>query len=771
MKPMKNKPVLKVLQGLLVSSLALLVFSSPPAHSQNTLLLQTDFEDGTTQGWTGRGGVETLAAASDAARNGSYGLKVGNFKQSWHGPTLDVTAYMEPGQTYVFSGWIKLPQGVSNTTVYMTMQRKVPSTTYYEQLYFDTATSSNWVNFKAQYKLLEAADNLSIYFEAPNNSTLVLQLDDFRLEKLPDLGPIVIEENIPSLKDVFANDFLLGTAFTNDELIAEADRKLLAKHFNSMTPGNVLKWDSTEPQEGVFDFSRSDAAVQFALQNGQQVRGHTLVWHSQTPDWVFRDASGNLASKELLFQRMKRHITEVMGRYQGQVYAWDVVNEVIDASQPDGLRRSTWYQIAGEEFIEKAFLYAREADPSAALFINDYNTHEAGKSQALYNLVQRLRAKGIPIDGVGHQTHISLYYPTLQEIENSIVKFADLGVETHITELDVSVYSNSSQRYDTFPEDLKQKQAALYKQLFDVFKRHKNQVTSVTLWGKDDANTWLRTFPVARNDWPLLFDERLQSKLAYWAIVNATTLPNPPTGLTATAGNGRVDLGWSASSNATSYNVKRATADGGPYTTLAAVSGTSYSDTSVTNGTTYHYVVSAVNSAGESANSAQLSATPRGTSTPPPQGSLVVQYRAADINTGDNGFKPHFKIQNTGGDPVAMSELAIRYWFTIDGEKPLAFYCDYAGVGNSNVTGRYVTLGTGKTGADHYLEITFNSSAGSIPAGGNSGEIQTRTHKTDWSNFNESNDYSFDPSKTSFSNWERVTLYRNGQLVWGTEPP
>ncbi|MDC0708903.1 endo-1,4-beta-xylanase [Stigmatella sp. ncwal1] len=768
---MKNKPVLKVLQGLLVSSLALLLFSPPPAHAQNTLLLQTHFEDGTTQGWTGRGGVETLAAASEAARSGSYGLRVGNFKQSWHGPTLDVTAYLEPGQTYVFSGWIKLPPGVSNTTVYMTMQRKVPSTTYYERLYFDTATSSNWVNFKAQYKLLEAADNLSVYFEASNNATLVLHLDDFRLEKLPDLGPIVIEDQIPSLKDVFASDFLLGTAFSNDELIAEADRKLLAKHFNSVTPGNVLKWDSTEPQEGVFDFSRSDAAVQFAIQNGQQVRGHTLVWHSQTPDWVFRDASGNLASKELLFQRMRKHITEVMGRYQGQISAWDVVNEVIDASQPDGLRRSTWYQIAGEEFIEKAFLYAREADPSAALFINDYNTHEAGKSQALYNLIQRLKAKGIPVDGVGHQTHISLFYPTIQEIERSIIKFADLGVETHITELDVSVYSQSSQRYDTFPEDLKQKQAALYKQLFDVFKMHKNQVTSVTLWGKDDANTWLRTFPVARNDWPLLFDERLQSKLAYWAIVNATPIPSPPTGLTATAGNGRVGLGWIASSSATSYNVKRATVAGGPYTPLATVSSTSYSDTSVTNGTTYHYVVSARNSAGESANSAQLSATPQGTSTPPPQGTLVVQYRAADTHAGDNGIKPHFKIQNHGSDPVMLSELAIRYWFTIDGEKPLAFDCDYARVGSSNVTGRYVTLSTGKTGADHALEITFNSSAGSIPAGGDSGEIQTRTHKTDWSNFNESDDYSFELSKTSFSHWERVTLYRNGQLVWGTEPP
>ncbi|WNG41076.1 1,4-beta-xylanase [Archangium violaceum] len=674
---MKQKPALKVLQTFLASSLILLLFSPPPAHSENSLLLQTDFEDGTAQGWTGRGGVETLEVVSEAARGGAYGLKVGGREQSWHGPTLDVTAHMEPGQTYVFTGWLKLPQAAPNTTVYMTMQRRTPSTTYYERIYFDTVTPNDWVRFQAQYKLLEAADNLSVYFEAPDNSSLVFYIDDFRMERLPDLGPIIIEEGIPSLKDVFADDFLIGTAFSNSELLAEADRKLLAKHFNSVTPGNVLKWDSTEPQEGVFDFSGSDAAVQFALENGQQLRGHTLVWHSQTPDWVFRDASGNLASKELLFQRMKNHINAVMGRYKGQISAWDVVNEVIDASQPDGLRRSSWYQIAGEEFIEKAFLFAREADPDAVLFINDYNTHDSAKSQALYNLVKRLKAKGIPIDGVGHQTHISLYYPTLQEIESSIVKFADLGVETHITELDISVYSSASQRYDTFPEELKQKQAALYKQLFEVFKRHKSLITSVTLWGKDDANTWLRTFPVARNDWPLLFDERLQSKPAYWAIVSI-----PP------------------------------------------------SDTD----------------------------------------KLVLQYRAADTQVGDNSLRPHFKIKNNGAEPVPLSELAIRYWFTVDGEKPLAFYCDYARIGNSNVMGKHVKMSTGKAGADHYLELTFSSAAGSIPAGGDSGVIETRSHKADWSNFNESNDYSFDPSKTSFTEWEGVTLYRNGQRIWGVEP-
>lgn len=767
---MKTRSLLKTF--ILMTALCLLVpfYLTLPVHSENSLILQSDFEDGTAQNWVGRGGVETLTTAAEAAHSGSLGLMIGNRTKSWHGPTLDVTAHMVPGQTYAFSGWVKLPSGSANSKVYMTMQRTTAANTYYERMTFNTATADSWVKLEAQYKLLEAANNLSVYFEIPDNATLGFYLDDFRMEKLPESEPIEIEENIPSLKDVFSGDFTIGSAFSNSELIAEADRKLLAKHFNSVTPGNALKWDSTEPQEGVFDFSSSDKAVQFAVANGQQVRGHTLVWHSQTPDWVFYDANGNLASKELLFQRMQQHISTVMSRYKGQIYAWDVVNEVLDASQSDGLRRSLWYQIAGEEYIEKAFQYAHEADPDAKLFINDYNTHESGKSQAMYNLVKRLKAKGIPIDGVGHQTHISIFYPTISEIESSIVKFADLGVETHITELDMSVYSSDSQTYDTFPDDLKQQQAARYKQLFDVFKKHKDLITNVTLWGKDDGNTWLRTFPVVRNNWPLLFDERLQSKPAYWAIVNASTVPSAPTGLTAAAGSGKVDLSWSASSGADSYQVKRGTTSGGPYATVATVSSTSYSDTSVTNGTTYYYVVSAVNSAGESANSAQVEATPQGSTTPSPAGSLVLQYRAAETNPSDNQIKPHFNIKNNGNAPVKLSDLTIRYWYTVDVEKPLAFYCDYARIGCSNVTGKHVKMSTGKTGADHYLEVTFSSSAGNIPAGGDSGEIHTRNHKTDWSNFNESDDYSYDSTKTSFTNWDKVALYQNGQLVWGTEP-
>ncbi len=244
-------------------------------------------------------------------------------------------------------------------------------------------------------------------------------------------------------------------------------------------------------------------------------------------------------------------------------------------------------------------------------------------------------------------------------------------------------------------------------------------------------------------------------------------IPAEPSGLTATAGNALVSLSWTASSGATSYNVKRATTTGGPYTNVdTGITTTSYTNAGLLNGTTYYFVVSAVNTERESVNSAQVSATP--VNTPP--ATLIAQYKAADTTSADNQMKPHFNIKNTGTTAVALSTLKIRYWYSIDGEKPQTFNCDYSTIGCANLTGTFVKMTTAKTGADYYLEVGFGTGAGSIAAGGQSGEIQTRLNKTDWSNYNESNDYSFDPAKTAFTDWNKVTIYQNGILVYGIEP-
>ncbi|MCG7377735.1 glycoside hydrolase family 6 protein [Paenibacillus sp. ACRSA] len=254
--------------------------------------------------------------------------------------------------------------------------------------------------------------------------------------------------------------------------------------------------------------------------------------------------------------------------------------------------------------------------------------------------------------------------------------------------------------------------------------------------------------------------ESVNSTTATATPVAGVTTPAAPTALTATAGNAQVNLTWTASAGATSYNVKRATSAAGPFTTIAAnVNGTSFANTGLTNGTTYHYVVTAVNTAGESVNSAAASATPQ--SVVVPTSDLVLQYRAGDTNATDSQIKPYFNIKNVGTTPVDLSDLKIRYYFSKEGTAAMDSAIDWAQIGASNIQ---------RTFTDSYVELSFTAGAGSIQPGGQSGEIQLRMYKTDWSSFDESNDYSFDPTKTSYQDWSKVTLYQGGNLVWGIEP-
>ncbi|WP_055108329.1 glycoside hydrolase family 9 protein [Paenibacillus ihumii] len=245
--------------------------------------------------------------------------------------------------------------------------------------------------------------------------------------------------------------------------------------------------------------------------------------------------------------------------------------------------------------------------------------------------------------------------------------------------------------------------------------------------------------------------------------------PASPKGVQAAAGNSRVELSWNAVSGASQYVVKRAAISGGPYTVVGETAGTTYTDLGVNNGTTYYYVVAARNSVGDSPNSLQVSAMPQ-EETPPVEGGLKLQYRTNDTNSGDNQFRPQFRIVNTGTTSIALSDVKIRYYYTIDGDKPQQFHCDYAVVGSSNVSGRFVKMDTPAAGADYYLEISFGPGAGSLAPGTGSGEIQVRVNKADWSSYNEADDYSYSGTQVDFTDWNKVTLHQGNTLVWGNEP-
>ncbi|AWB44551.1 cellulose 1,4-beta-cellobiosidase [Paenibacillus sp. CAA11] len=245
--------------------------------------------------------------------------------------------------------------------------------------------------------------------------------------------------------------------------------------------------------------------------------------------------------------------------------------------------------------------------------------------------------------------------------------------------------------------------------------------------------------------------------------------PKAPGNVKAAAGDAKVVLTWSKPSGAESYTVKRAETSGGPYTEIATVTTNSFTDSSVVNDTTYYYVVSAANAIGVSPDSAEVSAKP--TAAPvPAKGDLVVEYKVNDSNPGDNQIRPTLRVVNKGTESVDLSQVKVRYYFTADGATGQEFHCDYAVVGSGNIQGSFVKVDPPVTGADHYLEISFAPGAGTIAPGSDSGEIQIRMNKADWSNYNEKDDFSFDPVKTSLAAWEKTPLYLNGKLVWGLEP-
>lgn len=328
------------------------------------------------------------------------------------------------------------------------------------------------------------------------------------------------EIKVPSLYQVFENDFKIGVAVNRHTL--DSQRSLIDYHFNSLTAENEMKVENLQPKEGQFHFEFADKLVEYAREHNKAVRGHTFVWHNQTPNWFFENNDGSPASRATLLERMKTHIETVAKRYKDDIYCWDVANEVISDSPSAFLRQSKWLEIIGESFIDKAFEYAHLAAPDAKLFYNDYNESDPIKSEKIYMLVKGLLERDVPIHGIGLQAHWSLYHPSYDEIKRAIEKYASLGLELQMTEMDVSVYrfDDKSKGLTVPPPELLEKLAERYEKFFAIFKEYSDVISNITLWAGADDYTWLDGFPVrGRKNWPTLFDEQHQPKEAFYRII------------------------------------------------------------------------------------------------------------------------------------------------------------------------------------------------------------------------------------------------------------
>jgi endo-1,4-beta-xylanase len=342
-----------------------------------------------------------------------------------------------------------------------------------------------------------------------------------------------------SLKEAFSGKFYIGTAL-NEEQILEKDTaavRIVKKHFNAVVAENCMKSEVIQPVEGKFDFSLADKFVAFGEKYHLFMTGHTLIWHSQAPKWFFVDANGKDVSRDVLIERMKKHITTLVGRYKGKVKGWDVVNEAI---LDDGSwRNNKFFEIIGKDYVSLAFRFAHDADPDAELYYNDYSMAHEGRRNGVVKMVKDLQVIGIRIDGIGMQGHCNMVFPPLEEFEKSIVAFSELGIKVMITEMDITVLPSPKpdtgadvalsyefkKEFDPYSKGLPDSVAtALYKRylgFFKLFKKHQDKISRVTIWGVQDGQSWRNYWPVAgRTDYPLLFDRNYQPKKIVETIIH-----------------------------------------------------------------------------------------------------------------------------------------------------------------------------------------------------------------------------------------------------------
>lgn len=350
-----------------------------------------------------------------------------------------------------------------------------------------------------------------------------------------------------TLKDALGDKFLIGTAVNSDQAagVDTAGVRLIQQQFNAIVAENCMKCEVIHPQENRYDFTLADQFVDFGVKNNLAITGHTLLWHSQLAPWFCVDERGRNVSPDVLKERMKEHITTIVSRYKGRIRGWDVVNEAIE---DDGsYRQSKFYEILGEEYIPLAFEYAHQADPDAELYYNDFSMAHPGKRDGVVRLVNQLKERGIRIDAVGMQGHLTMDFPQPSAFEESMLAFAATGAKVLITELDMTLlpspkpniganidasfeYQQAMNPYpNALPDSVAQAWNARMGEFFRLFLRHRDIISRVTLWGVADADSWRNDWPIkGRTDYALLFDRAHQPKPVVGTIIEEeeTTVTN-----------------------------------------------------------------------------------------------------------------------------------------------------------------------------------------------------------------------------------------------------
>lgn len=530
---MKQHTAKKVLAGLLGAVLlsTAIPFATVTAADAETgaIIYSSDFEDSSASlPFTGRGGVESISITSSQAHSGSSSMMVSDRTKGWHGPQLLLDDICEPNKEYTVSAFAK-PEWYNSIKLSLEYT-DAAGERHYSNLATQTS-NGDWVEFSnIKFSFTSEVSKVYVYFEC--NDISKLYIDDFTLAEAPI---IPIQDDIASIKDVYNGYFKIGTAIMASNLASPSFMDLVEKHFNeSITFGNELKpdyvldqaasqasGDNTNPQ---VNFSQADALLKYCGKNKIPVRGHTLVWHSQTPDWFFKENfsdNGDWVDKDTMLKRMENYIKNVMEGLATQYpdvefYAWDVVNEAwlddgnprkAGSSKSEDSNSSAWVRIFGDNsFIEYAFQYTRKYAPkNCKLYYNDFNEYMPGKTTAIYNMAMELKEKGL-IDGIGMQSHLDVGFPTASTYRKAIDKFASTGLDIQVTELDITTSDTSEAGLE--------KQAQLYSDIFDIYTDYADSISAVVVWGVTDDQSWRATRV------PLLFDENFQAKPAYYSIVD-----------------------------------------------------------------------------------------------------------------------------------------------------------------------------------------------------------------------------------------------------------